>query len=349
MVVASLDIIGGHGVQATTLARHLEEEGHEVSFIPINPSFPRGLGWVRRCPYARTILTQALYRPSLSRLAGSDVVHVFAASYWSFLLGPVPAILAARRLGKRVVLNYHSGEADDHLARWGRLVHPFLRMADVIVVPSQYLRRIFTRPRPHRAGDPERGRYRGLPLPGARAAPPSPRVDAEPRAGLRRRQYARGVRTTPSRVPGRDAHRGRRGQPGGRAAPPGRFPRGSTARFASRDGSSRRACPRSATRPTSSSTRPSSTISRSPCSRPSPPASPSCPQAAGAIPEMLGNGETGLLVPQRDPTAMARAVGALLDDPDRAAAMARRGRQAVLAHTWPHVRERWAAAYGAPA
>ena len=70
---------------------------------------------------------------------------------------------------------------------------------------------------------------------------------------------------------------------------------------------------------------------------------------AGAIPEMLGNGETGLLVPQRDPTAMARAVGALLDDPGRAAAMARRGRQAVLAHTWPHVRERWAAAYGAPA
>ena len=145
MVVASLDIVGGHGVQAATLATHLREDGYDVSLVPINPPFPRGLGWVRRCPYARTMLNQALYRPSLRRLARSDVVHVFAASYWSFLLGPVPAILAARRLGKRVVLNYHSGEADDHLARWGRLVHPFLRMADAIVVPSRYLRGIFAR------------------------------------------------------------------------------------------------------------------------------------------------------------------------------------------------------------
>ena len=145
MVVASLDIVGGHGVQAATLATHLRQEGYPVSFVPINPPFPRGLGWVRRCPYARTLLTQALYRPSLRRLAQSDVVHVFAASYWSFVLGPVPAILAARRLGKRVVLNYHSGEADDHLARWGRLVHPFLKMADAIVVPSRYLRGVFTR------------------------------------------------------------------------------------------------------------------------------------------------------------------------------------------------------------
>jgi hypothetical protein len=46
---------------------------------------------------------------------------------------------------------------------------------------------------------------------------------------------------------------------------------------------------------------------------------------------------------------MASAVTALLADPDRAVAMARRGRHAVDAHTWPEVRDRWAAAYGGAA
>ncbi len=62
---------------------------------------------------------------------------------WSFLLAPVPAILAARAFGKRIILNYHSGEADDHLSNWGSRVHPFLRLVDDIVVPSVYLKNVF--------------------------------------------------------------------------------------------------------------------------------------------------------------------------------------------------------------
>ncbi len=72
-------------------------------------------------------------------------MHAFSASYWSFLLAPVPALLAGRAFGKRTVLHYHSGEADDHLGRWGRLVHPWLAFADEIVVPSQYLAAVFAR------------------------------------------------------------------------------------------------------------------------------------------------------------------------------------------------------------
>src|SRR2546429_7565109 len=145
LIAASLEILGGQCVQARLLADKLQSEGYAVTFIPINPLFPRGLGWLRRYPYVRTVLNQALYLPSLLRLRGVDVVHVFSASYWSFLLAPVPAILAAHRFGKRIVLNYHSGEAEDHLARWGRLVHPWLRLADEVVVPSEYLKAVFAR------------------------------------------------------------------------------------------------------------------------------------------------------------------------------------------------------------
>ena len=145
IVAPSLDILGGQGVQACGLARELRREGFEVLFVPVNPRFPRGVRWLRRIPGLRTLLNQLLYIPGLLRLRRADVVHVFSASYWSFLISPMPALVAGRLLGKRVVLNYHSGEALDHLTNWGLLVHPWLRLAHEIVVPSPYLREVFGR------------------------------------------------------------------------------------------------------------------------------------------------------------------------------------------------------------
>lgn len=145
VVAASLDILGGQGVQAQALVHSLREDGVDAALIPVNPRFPMGARWVRRVPYARTVVNQLLYVPGLSRLASYDVAHVFSASYYSFLLAPVPAMLAARLFNKRVILHYHSGEAEDHLANWGSLVHPWLKLADEIVVPSAYLRDVFAK------------------------------------------------------------------------------------------------------------------------------------------------------------------------------------------------------------
>ena len=101
-MAASLDILGGQGVQADDLARGPQRGmGIRSMFIPINPQVSvRALRWLRRFPYLRTMANQALYVPSLARLAGADVVHVFSASYWSFLLGPVPAMAMARVLSE---------------------------------------------------------------------------------------------------------------------------------------------------------------------------------------------------------------------------------------------------------
>jgi glycosyltransferase involved in cell wall biosynthesis len=134
---------GGQALHAASLSAHLQREGYSVELLPIDPNFPRGAGWIRRVPYLRTVLNQSLYLPSLLALRRSDIVHVSSASYWSFVLAPLPAMIMGRLLGKPVILNYHSGEASDHLARWGLLVHPWLSLADEIVVPSQYLRQVF--------------------------------------------------------------------------------------------------------------------------------------------------------------------------------------------------------------
>ncbi len=145
IVAPDLAILGGQGVQAFALMDHLRKDGYPVDFVPVNPRFPRGLGWVRRVPVLRTALNQSMYLPKLRRLEAADVVHAYSAAYWSFLLAPAPAMLAARRMGKRVVLNYHSGEAADHLERWGARIRPLLALADEIVVPSVYLQQVFMR------------------------------------------------------------------------------------------------------------------------------------------------------------------------------------------------------------
>ena len=107
---AALFIPGGYSPD------HLRADGYEVQLVPINPPFPRGAGWLKRLRYIRTVATEGLYLPTLRKLRSADVVHVASASYWSFLLAPLPAIIAARRWGKPILLHYQSGEADDHLA-----------------------------------------------------------------------------------------------------------------------------------------------------------------------------------------------------------------------------------------
>jgi glycosyltransferase involved in cell wall biosynthesis len=77
-------------------------------------------------------------------LRHADVVHVFSASYFSFVLAPWPAVRVARALSKPVVFNYHSGEAPDHLAR-SAVARRTLRNADVNVVPSRFLQDVFAR------------------------------------------------------------------------------------------------------------------------------------------------------------------------------------------------------------
>jgi glycosyltransferase involved in cell wall biosynthesis len=142
-VAPTSEILGGQAVAAARLIDGLRRDGLDAELVPINPQFPRGLRWLKRVRYVRTVVNEANFVRSLARLAEADVVHVFSASYWAFLLAAAPAMLAGRARGKRVVLHYHSGEAEDHLGHWGPLVHPWLRLAHEIVVPSQYLRRVF--------------------------------------------------------------------------------------------------------------------------------------------------------------------------------------------------------------
>jgi glycosyltransferase involved in cell wall biosynthesis len=147
IVAPSLGILGGQAVQAARLVARLQAEPSlEVSFLPVNPRLPGLFGKLQRIKYVRTVLTSIAYVASLLvRVRRFDVIHVFSASYTSFVIAPTPAILIAKLYGKKIVLNYRSGEAEDHLRRWRRTAIPTIRLVDEIAVPSGYLVDVFAR------------------------------------------------------------------------------------------------------------------------------------------------------------------------------------------------------------
>ena len=147
LVAPSLDILGGQAVQALRLYQSLRPiPSLTVGFLPINPKLPVFFGLLQRVRYIRTLVTSVHYVWTLLKsLAQYDVVHVFSASYFSFLIAPTPALLLGKWYRKRVILNYRSGEAEDHLRRWGRSVVAVMRLADALVVPSEYLVEVFAR------------------------------------------------------------------------------------------------------------------------------------------------------------------------------------------------------------
>jgi glycosyltransferase involved in cell wall biosynthesis len=62
---------------------------------------------------------------------------------------------------------------------------------------------------------------------------------------------------------------------------------------------------------------------------------------AAAVPEVVRDGETGVLVPPRDPEALAGALGGLLQDRGRARALGEAGRRKVTELTPKRVAERF--------
>lgn len=146
LVAPSLAIMGGQAVQADLLLNNLRSEGVRADLLPINPTPWGPLKCLTRIKYVRTLVVSFFYVCSLLfRVPRYDVIHIFSASYFSFIIAPTPALLIAKLYGKATILNYRSGEAEDHLRRWGMSIFWIIRLADKILVPSGYLVDVFAR------------------------------------------------------------------------------------------------------------------------------------------------------------------------------------------------------------
>ena len=147
LAAPSLRILGGQSRQAALLLDCLRVDREiRVTLVPHDPRLPGLLGWLQRIKYVRTIVTSLAYWSILlARVPRHDIIHTFSASYLSYLLAALPPILVGRLYRKKVILNYRSGEAEDHLIRWPRTALPTMRRAHVVAVSSEYLVEVFGR------------------------------------------------------------------------------------------------------------------------------------------------------------------------------------------------------------
>lgn len=145
LIAPSFDIVGGQAVQAGRLLEELRKVPQvKIDFLPVNPRAPKFLSPLQRIKYVRTLVTSALYGIRLlAKIRKYDVLHIFTPGYSAFLLAPVPAILLAKLLRKRTILNYRDGRAEDHLKNSPFAVR-IMHQVDAIVTPSAFLIHVFS-------------------------------------------------------------------------------------------------------------------------------------------------------------------------------------------------------------
>jgi L-malate glycosyltransferase len=133
---------GGMANQTRQLSELLQAEGVSVEIIRVNA--PYRPAWVEHWRGVRALFRLVPYLIHLWVAAGrNDLFHIMANSGWSWHLFAAPAIWIAKWRGKRVLVNYRGGEADDFFRNAMAWVKPSLEKADVIVVPSRFLAEVF--------------------------------------------------------------------------------------------------------------------------------------------------------------------------------------------------------------
>jgi L-malate glycosyltransferase len=130
-------------LQARRLEHLLRHDGHTVTFLATNLSFPTWLDPLDRLPGVRTLTRTLVFAAKLWTYAHQvEVIHVFAASWVYFFAAVYPAVLIGRVQKKRVVLNYRGGEAKAFFTRFSWAARPVFKLASTVTAPSAFLQGI---------------------------------------------------------------------------------------------------------------------------------------------------------------------------------------------------------------
>jgi glycosyltransferase involved in cell wall biosynthesis len=327
---------GGMANQTRQLARLLEGDGMAVEIVQVNP--PYRPAWVERLHVVRAAFRLLPYLLRLYRCAGRvDLLHVMANSGWAWHLFAAPAVWIGRLRGIPVIVNYRGGEARTFLAREATWVRPTLRRATALIVPSGFLEEIFAG-----VGVPaeivpniiDLARFRPDPSrpPGHHAIVTRNLEDIyDIPTALRafndvRRRHPDATLTVAGSGPALPALEALARELGVADA----------VRFTGRLDNERIAeLYRSADLLVNPST-----VDNMPISLLEAMASgiPIVSTDVGGIPHIVENGKSALLVPARDPAAMAAAILRVFDDRGLAAALRTAGLAAAEAYSWPRVR-----------
>src|ERR1017187_861771 len=131
---------GGMAIQASLMQELMNQEGVSAAYLASNLPFPKRLRFCERIRGLRPFLRSMVFCAELWKLSRrAEVVHILACSWLYFFLVVCPAVLISRARGKRIVLNYHGGQADQFFRWYAPVIRAFFRMADVVTAPSWFL------------------------------------------------------------------------------------------------------------------------------------------------------------------------------------------------------------------
>jgi L-malate glycosyltransferase len=142
IIATSMRVIGGQSIQAKRLIdAFADDENIELFFIPNNPETI-----FKNIKFLRTIFTSLKFWYLLfTQIRKADIVHVFSSATSGYIIATLPPLLFAKVYRKFVILNYHSGELEEHIKRWKFTALPTMKMFDEIIVPSQFLVDVFAK------------------------------------------------------------------------------------------------------------------------------------------------------------------------------------------------------------
>jgi glycosyltransferase involved in cell wall biosynthesis len=131
---------GGMAIQGKLMHDLMREEGIHARYLASNLPFPKGCEVLDRLRGIRPFLRSAVFCYKLWKmLADAEVVHILACSWLYFFVIVCPAVALSKLRGRRVILNYRGGEADEFFRRSAPFLKPFFQMADVVTAPSKFL------------------------------------------------------------------------------------------------------------------------------------------------------------------------------------------------------------------
>ncbi len=338
---------GGMANQTRQLARLLEQEGVETEIVQVNaPYRPRWVGSLRG--------VRALFRlaPFLVRLwdaAGRvQLFHVMANSGWAWHLCAAPAIWIAKLRRVPVVVNYRGGNADEFFAQSFFWIRPTLRQADRLIVPSGFLQQVFARFGLVGEVVPnvvDLSRFAPRPAsPGSRPDQPHLIVTRNLESIYDIGTALRALAIVRNTLPGAHMTVAGSGPERDNLAELARaLGLAANVTFTGRLDNDRIA---ELYQRADLFLNPS-LVDNMPISILEALASgvPVVSTNVGGIPFVVDHQKTALLVPPREPAAMARAVLDLLDDPAKAARLSSAGRESVQQYAWQNVRGRWFEVY----
>jgi glycosyltransferase involved in cell wall biosynthesis len=142
VIASSMRIIGGQSIQANRLVEaFVGNESIKMAFLPNNPETI-----FQKIKILRTIFASIkFWRLLFADIPKFDIVQVFSSATSGYILASIPPLVVSKIFRKRVILNYHSGELEDHIVNWKRTAFPTMKKFDSIVVPSQFLVDVFAK------------------------------------------------------------------------------------------------------------------------------------------------------------------------------------------------------------